>query len=109
VWDAKWPLVLDSNELTGIFTSQYDLDANYQDDPFEGPIYHTAKALADRYQTFFKLLRAHLLVAEGTFKDSGQEGPIPNKQWHRRDRYLDVQNSDLFNKEGETAMPCGNP
>jgi hypothetical protein len=103
VSDAKWPLVLDSNELTGIFTSQYDLGANYQDDPFEGPIYHTAKALADRHQTFFKLLRAHLLVAEGTFKDSGQEGPIPDKQWHRRDRYLDVQNSDLFNKEGETA------
>jgi hypothetical protein len=103
VWDRKWPLVLDANKLSHIFISEYSLDADYQKDPFEGPIYHAAKAVADRHHAFFNLVRAHLLVAEGTFKDTGQELPIPDKQWSRQDRYLDVQNSDLFNKEGESA------
>ena len=54
VWDQKWPLLLDANKLTKIFSSEYSPNANYQDDPFEGPIYHAAKALADRYlQAFF--------------------------------------------------------
>jgi hypothetical protein len=103
VWDQKWPLLLDANKLTEIFSSEYSSNANYQDDPFEGPIYHAAKALADRHQAFFDLLRSRFLVAEGTFRDTGQQLQVPDKQWSRLDRYLDVQNSDLFNKKDEVA------
>jgi hypothetical protein len=102
-WVTKWPLVLDANELSRIFSGQYDVNASYQDDPTEGPIYHTAHALADRHRTFFDLLRTRLLVAEGTLRDGGQQLPVPDTQWGRKDKYLDVETSDLFDKEG-TAM-----
>jgi hypothetical protein len=102
-WVTKWPLVLDANELSRIFSSQYDVNASYEDDPTEGPIYHTAHALADRHRTFFDLLRARLLVAEGTLRDSGPQLQVPDTQWGRKDKYLDVETSDLFDKEG-TAM-----
>lgn len=103
VWDKKWPLVLDANNLSQVFTSQYSLNANYQEDPFEGPICHAAEALADRHRAFFNLLRACILVAEGTFKDTGQELSVPDKQWCRQDRFLDVQNSDFFDQKSEAA------
>jgi hypothetical protein len=102
-WVTKWPLVLDANELSRIFSSQYDANASYEDDPNEGPIYHTANALADRQRTFFDLLRTRLLVAEGTLRDKGQQLSVPDTQWGRKDRCLDVETSDLFDKEGRAT------
>jgi hypothetical protein len=93
--DQKWPLVVDFNELIQIFTSEYSLDANYQDDPFEGPVYHAAKALADRHQAFFSLLRVRQLVAEGIFKDTGQELPLPDKLWCRPDKFQHTHTSAM--------------
>jgi hypothetical protein len=102
-WDHTWPVVLDATKLIEILSTEYDVNANYAHDPTEGPIYHAATALADRHQAFFDLLRSRLLVAEGTFKDTGQELSIPTTQWLRRDRRLDVRNSDVLNNEGEAA------
>jgi hypothetical protein len=102
-WITRWPLVLDANELSRIFSSQYDVNASYEDDPPEGPIYHTAHVLADRHQTFFALLRTRVLVAEGTFRDSGKQLPVPETQWGRKDRWLDIETSDLFEKEDKAA------
>jgi hypothetical protein len=101
-WDEKWPLFLDAKELSRVFVSRY-LNANYQNDPSEGPIFHAAEALADRHGVFFDLLRARILVAGGTFTGTGQEMPIPEKQWSRKDRYLDVHHTDFFSQEGETV------
>jgi hypothetical protein len=101
-WDEKWPLFLDAKELTRVFVSRY-LNANYQNDPSEGPIFHAAEALADRHGVFFELLKARILVAGGTFTGTGQEMPIPEKQWSRKDRYLDVHHTDFFSQEGETV------
>jgi hypothetical protein len=59
--------------------------------------------LADRHQTFFDLLRTRLLVAEGTFRDNGQQLPVPDTQWGRKDRCLDIKTSDLFDEGGKAA------
>jgi hypothetical protein len=105
VWDPKWPVVLDADELTRIVISQYSVNANYQSDPLEGPIYHAAKALADRHQAFFQLLRSGLLVVEGLFRESGQQLPVSLQQWDRKDRQLDVRSSDLLDEvSASTAM-----
>jgi hypothetical protein len=102
-WVTKWPLVLDANELTQIFSSQYDVNASYEDGPTEGPIYHAAHALADRHHTFFDLLRTRLLVAEGTVRDGGQQLLMPDTQWGRKDRCLDVETGDLLDKGDKAA------
>jgi len=89
-------VVLDADELGRIFVSQYRPQARYGDDPSEGPIYPTAMALADRHRAFFDALREKRIVAKGTFKDRGQDLPVPATQWGRDDRYLDVENGDLW-------------
>jgi hypothetical protein len=97
--DDKWPVRLDSSVLTEIFSGAYDASANYQDDPFEGPIYHAAKALADRHKAFFELLRGRRarLIAFGT-NPNGSYVPIDNAQWDRADRFIDLADNDVFER-----------
>jgi hypothetical protein len=103
VWDTKWPLFLDANELRRIFLSQYSINANCQDDLLENPICYAGKTLADRHQAFFDLVGTGHLVAEGTFRGTGQLVQIPDQQWYRRNRHLEVLSSDLCDKQGEVA------
>jgi hypothetical protein len=102
-WGSKWPVVLDAEELGRLFVTQYSPEACYQDDPSEGPIYSAAMALADQHRAFFDPLREGRIVAGGTFKDRGQDLPVPAAQWSRSDRFLDIENGDLFDGEGEAA------
>lgn len=101
-WNTKWPPVLDVQKLTEILTSQYRAEASYREDPTEGPIYHAAQALADRHQAFFDLLRGGVLLAEGTFMDTGQQLPVPPAQWNRKEKCLDIANGDLLEIDGKT-------
>ena len=102
-WNRRWPLFLDASDLITIIVSQYRPGANYQDDPSQGPIHHTAVALADRFEVFFNLLRKQVLVAEGTFRDSGAQSAVPASQWDRRDRYLDLRSNDLLAQDGKST------
>ena len=101
-WDHKWPVLLDATELTEIFSSEYDSNANYQHDPTEGPIYHVAKALADRCKTFFEPIRAGQLVASGTSTKTLAAVQISGDQWSRSDNWIDIKRNDLFHKESGT-------
>jgi hypothetical protein len=47
-------------------------------------------------------VRKQVLVAEGTFRDSGAQSAVPALQWGRRDRYLDLQSNDLLAKDGQS-------
>lgn len=96
-WDHKWPLLLDADELSEILSCAYESHANYRDQPFEGPIYHTAKALTDRHRAFFDLLRgrAAQVIADGTTND-GLSVAIQGAQWDRPDRSVDIARSDVW-------------
>jgi hypothetical protein len=101
-WDHKWPVVLDVANLTEIFSAEYDPNANYQHDPTEGPIYHAAKSLADRYEAFFDPIRAGQLVANGTSTKTLRAVRISDDQWSRSDKWIDIEGNDLFHKESGT-------
>jgi hypothetical protein len=103
VWDHKWPVVFNAEELVQALSSEDDTNTGYWRHPFKHLIRDAVCVLADSHQRFFDQLRRGEIVAEGTFKNTGQESPIPDKQWSREDRWLDVQNSDLFDKKGEVG------
>jgi hypothetical protein len=102
VWDHKWPVVFDAEELVQTLSSEDKMNAGYWRHPFKALIRDAVSVLADRHQRFFDRLRRGELVAEGIFRTSGQELPLPSKEWDRPERYLDVQNSDLLHKTGKT-------
>lgn len=104
-WRTAWPTHVGEKELSAIFLSQYSPGANYQDDPTEGPIYHAAKAIVDRHRAFFELLRTKKLIAEGIFKQTGQEQDVPAKIFERDDVYLDIECNELRHSENKTAAP----
>jgi hypothetical protein len=102
-WDHRWPVaVLNVQELAQALSGEDDTSPGYWRHPFKGLISNAVCALSDRHRRFFDLVREGQLVAEGIFRNTGQELPIPEKEWDRPDRYLDVQNSDLLNKKDET-------
>jgi hypothetical protein len=96
-WDHKWPVLVDLNELSETFRDTYESGANYESDPFEGPIYHAAKALADRHKTFFDLFRgrAPQVIADGT-TTTGVGVVIQGAQWNHPHRSVDVRLNDVW-------------
>jgi hypothetical protein len=103
-WDRTWPVVLDAAKLIEILSAEYDVNANYAHDPAEGPIYHAAKALADQCKAFFDPIRAGQLVASGTStKTLGTVG-ISDDQWSRSDRWIGLQDNDVFHKESDVQV-----
>jgi hypothetical protein len=100
-WDHKWPVTLDGDELAEILSSENATDPSYWRHPYKRLITDATLVLADRLKRFFDLLRGGQLVAEGIRRETGQELEVSRKEWDRPDRYLHVQNSDLFNKTGE--------
>jgi hypothetical protein len=100
-WDHKWPVVLDGDELAEILSSENGTDPRYWRHPYKRLIIDATSVLADRLKRFFDLLRGGRLVAEGIHSKTGQELEVSCKEWDRPDRYLHVQNSDLFNRTAE--------
>jgi hypothetical protein len=102
VWDHEWPVVFNAEELVQTLSSEDKMNAGYWRHPFKNLIRDAVSILADRHQRFFDRLRRGEIVAEGIFRNSGQELPLPGKEWDRPDRYLDVQSSDLLHKTDKT-------
>jgi hypothetical protein len=101
-WHDIWPVVFDAQEIVQTLSSEEKTNAGYWRHPFKNLIEDAVAILADRHWILFEPLRRGDLVAEGIFRNSGQELPLPSKEWGRPDRYLDVQNSDLLCKEAKT-------
>lgn len=101
IWDYKWPVVLNGNELAEILSSEDDTDASVWRHPYKNLIRNATSVLADRHKMFFDLLREGDLVAEGIYAETGRESALSPKEWDRPDHYLDIRKSDLFSKMGE--------
>jgi hypothetical protein len=101
IWDHKWPVLLDGDELTELLSSEDATNAGYWRHPYKHLIRDAISVLADRHKRLFDLLRGGELVAEGIHRDTGQELTLPHKEWDRTDRYLHVRDNDLFKKDGE--------
>jgi hypothetical protein len=101
IWDYKWPVFLNGNELAEILSSEDPTNASFWRHPYKDLIKNATSVLADRHRMLFDLLREGDLVAEGIYAETGRESALSPKEWGRPDRYLDVQKSDLFNKTGE--------
>jgi hypothetical protein len=101
-WNHRWPVVLAAADLTAAFNSQYEQGVAYRHDPTEGPPYHAGKALADRSEAFFDLLRTGQVIATGTSTKTHESVLISGEQWHRADKWIDVESNDVLFRESDT-------
>jgi len=105
----KWPALLRIDRLEGLFRYHYACMVTQERHSTasamaKGPVYHAAKALADRNSMFFDLLRGRQseLVADGIYKATGQDSEVSEKQWSASGRWVDIESSNLINKANGT-------
>jgi hypothetical protein len=96
----KWPVVLDANNLCWDLERVASRGECHDRSPApptrSNSFFHTARAIANRHNAFFDLLRGPDVIAAGTSEATFSLQSIQQDQWSRPDRYLDVKLSDLI-------------
>jgi hypothetical protein len=94
--DLHWPL---HSTMTGIILGfMWSLPKSRRSDPSD-VITAISRALAERFAALIDLLVRGEIVAFGTYVKTGEERPIGQGQWVRRDFWLNVCNGDLCEKQ----------
>jgi hypothetical protein len=93
--DLHWPL---HSTTTGIMSGFMWSLPKGRSGPLE-VITAISRALAERFAALIDLLVRGEIVAFGTYVKTGEERPIGQGQWVRRDFWLNVSNGDLCEKQ----------
>jgi hypothetical protein len=96
--DFRWPIDINADELAAAFLNKLPHRGKYPSVNAPEPVRRAANTIIDRLHIFKRLFVQEILIAKGTYFNTGAVTSIGRGQWTRPGIFIDVRNSDFLER-----------